>query len=191
MRYNRDKEFTTDETLGTFGYRPGDPTIAILRTHLWVEDLLRTYLARTLPHPTALQGARLTYVQVLALAKAMCPHLTPDNWVWEAASRLNTLRNSLAHDVHSGAIFEEVDKFIQFWGKQSAVEVPAPFNKKQNAVARDETGKTWVLFDFVGYAFFNVLAINLNIKVEGLNLGPDTEEQRDRLFRSRGHVPHR
>ncbi|CAB3678456.1 Uncharacterised protein [Achromobacter insolitus] len=185
MKYNRDKAFTSDETLATFGHLPGDPTLAVLRTHLWVEDLMRTYLARTLPHAEALKGARLTFVQVLAVAKATCPHLQPDDWIWEAAARLNNIRNSLAHDLRGSTLNDQVADFVAYWVKHSGAPVPAPFKVELGQSVKDETGKSWVLFDIVGYAFFHVLAINLNIKVEGMNLPAEVEAQRDQLFSCR------
>src|SRR5688572_6119426 len=82
---------------------PGDPTYSLLKAHLLFEELLRAYLTRTLRHPGALEGARLTFVQLLAVARS-CSSAPPDHWCWAAVGKLNKLRNMLSHEAAPKAL---------------------------------------------------------------------------------------
>lgn len=89
----------------------GDPTYSLLKAHLLFEELLRSYLDRVLPHAKALEGARLTFVQLLALAKACSPHIEPSHWIWTAIGELNKLRNTLSHETRPKALEEKLQQY--------------------------------------------------------------------------------
>jgi hypothetical protein len=92
----------------------GDPTYSILKSHLIFEDLLRIYLDNALVHPKALEGARLTFAQLLAVARAVCSEVAPSHWMWKAIGDLNKLRNLLAHNLADGRLAEKMDEYVAF-----------------------------------------------------------------------------
>jgi len=71
----------------------GDLTLLVLKAHLLFEELLRDFLKKQLRHPETIQGARLSFAQVLKLAQALASTLEPDDWRWKALVELNRARN--------------------------------------------------------------------------------------------------
>ena len=104
---------------------PGDPTYSLLKAHLLFEDLMRAYLARAMRHPETLDGARLTFVQLLAVARA-CSHLDPSHWCWAAVAKLNKLRNLLAHETAPKLLSEKIAEYVSFVVAQSGESLPEP-----------------------------------------------------------------
>lgn len=102
---------------------PGDPTYSLLKAHLLFEELLRAYLARALQHPEALEGTRLTFVQLLAVARA-CSKVPPDHWCWAAVAKLNKLRNLLSHQTAPKALFGKIGEYVSFVVAQSGAPLP-------------------------------------------------------------------
>lgn len=89
--------------------KKGDPTYSVLRTHLLYEELLRDFIASRFAHPESLNGARLTFVQVLAIAKASATTLEPTDWRWEAVDQLNKLRNLLSHNIDAVTVIDRIN----------------------------------------------------------------------------------
>jgi len=106
--------------------KPGDPTYSLLKAHLLLEDLLRAYLAKTLPHPEALKDARLTFVQLLAVARSCCIAAPPDHWMWKAIADLNKLRNMLSHEAAPKDLARKITEYAKFVATQSKVPFPPP-----------------------------------------------------------------
>jgi hypothetical protein len=104
----------------------GDPTYSLLKAHLLFEELLRTYLARVLPHPNALDGSRLTFVQLLAIARASSTHVAPDYWIWKAIGDLNKMRNMLSHEARPKDLAEKVQAYAQLISQHTKVPLPEP-----------------------------------------------------------------
>lgn len=113
----------------------GDPTHTILKTHLLFEEILRDLLDRTLPNPKALNGARLTFAQLLAVARATSRAIPADSWEWVAIDRLNKLRNLLAHNHEPATIQREGAKIADYIIKSLAT--PFPGTVTQVADAKD------------------------------------------------------
>lgn len=105
---------------------PADPTYSLLKAHLLFEDLLRAYLTRILPHANSLDGGRLTFVQLLAVARASSTHIAPDHWVWKAIGDLNKLRNMLSHEARPKAMGEKMDEYAKFIVQNTKVPLPEP-----------------------------------------------------------------
>jgi hypothetical protein len=105
---------------------PGDPTYSLLKAHLLFEDLLRSYLAVVLPHASSLDGARLTFVQLLAVARASSPHIARDHWIWKAIGDLNKLRNMLSHESRPKAIGEKMNEYVKFIVQNTKARLPKP-----------------------------------------------------------------
>lgn len=119
----------------------GDPTYSVLKAHLLFEDLLRDAVFRRLPRPEALQGSRLTFKQLLALAMASVPASPVGEWVWEGVDRLNRLRNLLAHHLEAPAAKQRIDDLVAFVVKSGGVPLPPPAAESTGAATdADEPG---------------------------------------------------
>ena len=75
-----------------------DETLIVLKGHLLLEDLMREYCASKVKNESALEEARLTFRQVLGLTQAFMPYQS-DSWVWKALTKINQIRNRLAHNL--------------------------------------------------------------------------------------------
>ena len=115
-----------DRFLDVITPKAGDPTYSVLRAHLLFEELLRDFVAKQFPHPEALEGARLTFAQVLALSKASATTLEPSDWRWRAIAELNKIRNLLAHDVNSQMLGERVHRLTELVVRESGAPLPEP-----------------------------------------------------------------
>lgn len=104
----------------------GDPTYSVLRAHLLFEELLREFVAKQFAHPEALQGARLTFVQLLALARAAATTLEPNDWRWTALEKLNRLRNLLAHNIEAEVVVNKVQDLVTFVVREVGIPLPPP-----------------------------------------------------------------
>ncbi len=71
-------------------------TLIILKGHLLIEDLLREFCYSKTENPDELMGARLSFSQVSKLCRALMKNKA-ETWTWDCISRLNDLRNMLAH----------------------------------------------------------------------------------------------
>ena len=106
--------------------KAGDPTYSLLKAHLLFEELLNSYLTRSLPHSSALDGARLTFAQTLAVARASSRHIEPDHWVWKAISDLNRIRNSLSHEAQPKDLPKKMNDYVAFVIGNTKNPLPGP-----------------------------------------------------------------
>lgn len=102
-----------------------DPTHSLLKAHLLFERLFDEFFHRQLPNPEALKGARLTFAQKLALAKALAKDVAASDWRWQATARLNKLRNSLAHSP-GPELHTEVQAYVDFYTQHTNTPLPTP-----------------------------------------------------------------
>ena len=94
-----------------------DLTLQVLKGHLLVEELLRDIFELLLAHPEAMQGSRGTRLechQIICLVQAMTKHSSSEPWFWDAAKRLNGIRNDLAHSLEPKSLDEKVASLITF-----------------------------------------------------------------------------
>jgi hypothetical protein len=152
--------------------QPGDSTYSILKAHLLFEELLNAYLARVLPHSSALQGARLTFAQTLALARASSPHLLPDHWIWAAINHLNKIRNSLSHEARPKDLPEKSKAYVDLVLVNSKAPLPdSGFEAAKNPRAPNETlGHAYSAMDMVTINLYYTTAALLGFK---LSAAPD------------------
>ena len=77
-----------------------DPTLTVLRSHLLLEELLWRGIAAAVPYPEHLDSLRLNFARLISLFKALYGDGGNDKQrTWTFLSRLNTLRNNLAHNI--------------------------------------------------------------------------------------------
>ena len=68
----------------------------LLKGHLLLEELLRSYCASQFPNAVHIERARLTFSQVDELTQALDSG-SPEKWLWPAVAKINAMRNALAH----------------------------------------------------------------------------------------------
>jgi len=82
-----------------FPRRSNDFALVVLKGHLLMEESVNRLLAALLYRPEAIEGANLRFHQKLCLIRALAP-VGPNGVVFrfaDAAEKLNTMRNRLAH----------------------------------------------------------------------------------------------
>jgi hypothetical protein len=92
-----------------FPRRSKDFTLVVLKGHLLVEESVNRLLAVLLPVPEAIEGANLRFHQKLCLIRALIPARI---YPVDAAEKLNTLRNRLAHHLDYPQIEVLVKDFL-------------------------------------------------------------------------------
>jgi hypothetical protein len=92
-----------------FPRRSEDVALVVLKGHLLLEESVNSLLASLLLFPEAIEGANLRFHQKLCLIEALLP-VDPD--MMEAAEKLNTMRNRLAHHLDYPQIEAQVKDFL-------------------------------------------------------------------------------
>lgn len=85
--------------------------LILLKGHLLVEELLRGYINRKLPNPTAFKHDQFLFSKILMLCRALTP-LKVKPWAFDAAKKLNEARNEVAHELDSPEMQRKIDSFI-------------------------------------------------------------------------------
>ena len=99
-----------------------DLTLQVLKGHLLVEEILRELFIMQLPYSRAMKGSggtSFTCHQVICLVEAMTIHSQGIPWIWQAAKRLNNIRNDLAHQLSPKGLEDKVDGLIAFVKKEN------------------------------------------------------------------------
>jgi hypothetical protein len=97
-----------------FPRRSNDLTLIVLKGHLLMEEAVNRMLAGFLIKPEAIEGANLRFHQKLCLLRALAP-VGPEGTafrLFDAAEKLNTLRNRLAHHINHPQIEERAKDFL-------------------------------------------------------------------------------
>jgi hypothetical protein len=80
--------------LKKFPLKSDDSVSVTLKGHLLIEELLVRYVCDKVTNPDEIKDFR--FYHYLCLAKVLEKNDT-DSWIWDACTKLNTLRNKLAH----------------------------------------------------------------------------------------------
>ena len=105
--------------------RSDDASLIILKLHLLVEEQVRAYVDERLRSPEALKAAKLDCHQVVCLAESLAGDSVQPNF-WEAARKLNELRNKIAHNLEPSGVIERMQNINEMLGNK-------PKNKKSNS----------------------------------------------------------
>ena len=92
-----------------------DSELVLLKGHLLIEEQIRALIDRRLPNPQTLKeaNAKLDTHQAIQLAQAFFPpgHMAD---IWRAVSKLNTLRNSIAHKLEDKQrLTDKIEAWVQ------------------------------------------------------------------------------
>ncbi|MGF1804348.1 hypothetical protein L4C31_03750 [Aliivibrio sifiae] len=94
--------------------------LQILKGHLLIEEVIREIVDIQVLQPEALKGksgASFDCHQMICLAQAITPEGSNALWVWDAAKKLNSLRNKLAHQLSPKGIEHKVNDFTDYVSK--------------------------------------------------------------------------
>lgn len=162
--------FNFRQAIPALGNKPGDVTLSILKAHLLFEEMLRQYLVKSLPNPKALEGSRLSFIQLVAVARSFSREVEPDSWLWVAIQRLNKLRNILAHELAGDTLIKEVELYKAYCLQYLP---PLPELKPDNAVklerehsASENSG--YSVLDIIHTGMLSVLGDRFGITVVDL-----------------------
>lgn len=90
--------------------RTRDTTLLVLKGHLLMEELVNDLVVALLPNPAAFDPATIRLHSRIRLAEALLP--ADRGSVFEAALKLNTLRNKLAHHLDHPQVTQLLTDFI-------------------------------------------------------------------------------
>jgi len=116
-------------------YQVEDRVILITNAHLIVESLLFRFVCSKVPNPEALRDARLTFVQIHSLARALRPAKESEAWFWRVTRQLNSLRNILAHNLEVADVDKRIDRIIKLAGSRIDIHAPGadPLEREEKA----------------------------------------------------------
>jgi hypothetical protein len=106
---------STEDAIARFNRllpRSSDCRLVILIGHLLIEEALVRILQVCSENPQYLDDARLTFHQRLSIARAISPTGTLED-PWSFVSRLNKIRNSLAHNADVADLAARVDDLLR------------------------------------------------------------------------------
>ncbi len=129
-----------------------DPTYSVLKAHLAIEQVFRDYLERRLLHPEALKEARLGFMQRMHLVRAIS-RADPKHWSWTAITKLNSIRNRLAHHLAPKELNRLTDEYIAFCVTNSGNPLP-PKERVINSLDAPGSGRVYTSLDMVTGALF-------------------------------------
>lgn len=95
--------------------RSTEAALVVLKIHLLVEEQVRAYVEERVSESAALKKADLTCHQAISVAEALCTEDIHPN-VWEAARKLNELRNRIAHNLEPAGVLERMSNFCTLIG---------------------------------------------------------------------------
>ena len=95
--------------------RNKDTTLLILKLHLLVEEQVRAFVNERMQTREALSRTRLDCHQVICLAEALSAEPIIPN-IWEAARKLNTLRNDIAHKLEPKGVLDRMSNITALIG---------------------------------------------------------------------------
>jgi hypothetical protein len=101
-----------------FGY-VDETALIVLKGHLLVEESLDSIISKFVFHPEFLEMANLGFAQKVSIARAL--NLTEhENEIWEIATKLNSLRNEIAHGLNSPKRAKKTKAVIDLYLRLSA-----------------------------------------------------------------------
>jgi hypothetical protein len=132
-----------------FPRRSNDLALVVLKGHLLLEEHVNRLLALLVYKPEAIEAANLRFYQKLCLLRALAPE--GSHRVVDAAEKLNTLRNRLAHHLDYPQIEAQVRDFLSLCEEPEDPEGPGdPKREAMRLVRRLRTAITYVCGTFEG-----------------------------------------
>jgi len=126
----------------------GDLSLIVLKGHLLVEELLFILVRSAVKYTEAISAANLSFYNLASIAKALFyeGHLGP---VWDAIFELNTLRNTLAHNLEPPDLEKKLRCFGQVGSGGHAVAGNLVLSDPQSVIGNSIAVICGVLIDFI------------------------------------------
>src|SRR5258708_6758278 len=96
-----------------------ETTLVVLKGHLLIEELLDSIISTFVFHPEFIGADNLGFAQKLSIARSMSLD-EHENAMWELATKLNSLRNELAHKLDSPKRAAKTRSVIDLYFRLSA-----------------------------------------------------------------------
>lgn len=125
-----------------------DPTVVILRGHLFVEELLDEIITVALKDASAIQAARLTFFQKLCLAQGVLG-LEKNCFMWKPFKDLNKLRNDISHKLPDATLSKKLDTLLRTFFEDDFFEIPNNLYSKSKALRKGIISQCAILFGFI------------------------------------------
>ncbi len=111
-----------------------DPVLTLLKGHMLVEETVRKFVDAKVVSRHAVDEAQLSFHQTCCLAKALYP-CDELGWLWDAAKKLNRLRNDLAHNLEPIGFNKRLEEFQELveWG--SVLPTPPSIQNQMGRLA--------------------------------------------------------
>lgn len=100
-------------------------TLILLKGHLLVEELLRGYIDRRLPNPSAFKHDQFLFAKILLLCRALSPPKMK-TWAFDAAKKLNDIRNEIAHELEPEELQGKLEDLVKFVEQHASDSVFPP-----------------------------------------------------------------
>ena len=100
-------------------------TLLLLKGHLLIEELLRGHIDRSLPNPTAFKHDQFLFAKILMLCRCLTPPRT-ETWAFDAAKKLNDVRNEIAHELESPDLDKSIESFVSLVEQHARTSVFPP-----------------------------------------------------------------
>jgi len=84
----------------------------VIKGHLLFDSIIRRFVDTRTPNGPALDAARFTSYQMICLAEALCLRNEEPRWLWARIKELNSLRNTLAHNLEPAEVQERIARFV-------------------------------------------------------------------------------
>lgn len=91
----------------------GDVELALLKSHLLIEEVLTHILLKKAQNPQHLKKTQISFSSKATLARCFSD-LDGSPWIWTALKKLNSARNSLAHDLDRNDFADKLEDFVSY-----------------------------------------------------------------------------
>lgn len=104
--------------------------LILLKGHLLVEEMLRGYIDRKLSNPAAFKHEQFLFAKVLMFSRSLTSPKVK-SWTFDAAEKLNTVRNEAAHELDPTKLRTKLEAFTSFVEQHSRDSVFPPKDRSE------------------------------------------------------------
>jgi hypothetical protein len=159
-----------------------DLALIVLKGHLLVEELLEEVIESIASHRDSIGEAKLSFHQKAVLARALC-WTKADSPHWDLISKLNILRNNLAHNLESSRLGQRVRDFLASFRHAQ----PRDWNGRDNSSMSEQDRIRYAIAMLMAFlVWYKVGAQNYRKVVDTLLAAEDTHKSTPVAGRAKG-----
>lgn len=125
-----------------------DPTVVILRGHLFVEELLDELIAANLKDGDAIQDARLSFYQKLCIVQGFIGRAGKDH-ILKPIFALNKLRNEIGHKLPDATLTKKLDSVLKEFFADEFDQIADDIYSKSKALRKGIISHCARLYGFI------------------------------------------